>query len=112
MDETLEGWVADTTDPARRAEVIDHAFDYRGDVTVTLIDGAELVGYVFNRDRDAAEPFLQMFAVQGGAPITIPYPRIARIRFTGKDTAAGNSYAAWLERKESTRPAKTSAAGA
>ena len=108
MDETLEGWVADTTDPARRAEMIDHAFDYRGDVTLTLTDGTKRVGYVFNRNCDAAEPFLQMFAAEGGAPLTIPYAKVVTIRFTGRDTAAGNSYAAWLERKTA-MPAKSPA---
>jgi len=32
--------------------------------------------------------------------LTIPYARIASIRFTGRDTAAGNSYAAWLRSRE------------
>src|SRR5919201_1530291 len=99
MDETLEGWKADTTDPDRRAEVIDHAFDYRGDVTLVLDDGTVRVGYVFNRNREVPEPYLQMFESAGGPPVRIPYTAVRTIRFTGKDTAAGNSYAAWLERR-------------
>jgi hypothetical protein len=81
------------------ADVIDHAFDYRGNVTVERRDGSELVGYLSNRDARAREPFVQLFDLAGDGPITIRYAEIKAIRFTGKDTAAGNSYAAWLERK-------------
>ena len=111
MDEkSLEGWTPEIRDAATLAEVVDHAFDYRGDVTVVLADGRELVGYLFNRSRDAAEPFVQMFEREGTGPSSIPYARIRAIRFTGKDTAAGNSYAAWLRSKEA--KAAASAPGA
>jgi len=68
-------------------------------------DGAELVGYLFNRDADAATPFVQLFAASGGDPVTIPYADIGAIRFTGRDTAAGNSYAVWLRSREAARAA-------
>jgi hypothetical protein len=94
----LEAWAP--PEDADLAEVIDHAFDYRGDVTVVRRNGSLVVGYVFNRDREASAPFLQMFPAGDEAPVTIPYAEIRTIRFTGKDPAAGNSYAAWLRRKE------------
>jgi hypothetical protein len=68
-------------------------------------DGGELVGYLFNRDTDAPTPFVQVFAAAGGDPVTIPYADIRSIRFTGRDTAAGNSYAAWLRSREATKAA-------
>jgi len=40
-----------------------------------------------------------MFDTAGDGPITIRYADIRTIRFSGKDPAVGNSYAAWLERK-------------
>ena len=94
---SFEGWVPDAGVPL--GEVIDRAFDYRGNVTVQRRDGTEVIGYLFNRDARAREPFVQMFDLAGEGPITIRYADIGHIRFTGKDTAAGNSYAAWLERK-------------
>ena len=104
MDEsTLEGWTPEITDPSTLAEVIDRAFDYRGDVTVITHDGGELVGYLFNRDADAAVPFVQVFERTSGDPVTVPYADIRAVRFTGKDTAAGNSYAAWLRAREAAR---------
>jgi hypothetical protein len=92
-----EGWVPAPDVPL--TEVVDRAFDYRGNVTLDLCDGNALTGYLFNRDARAREPFVQMFDAAGEGPITIGYADIRTIRFTGKDTAAGNSYAAWLERK-------------
>ncbi len=93
---SLEGWSSgpDVT----LAEVIDRAFDYRGNVTVERRDGTEVLGYLFNRDARARPPFVQMFDAAGDGPITIAYADIRAVRFTGKDTAAGNSYAAWRER--------------
>lgn len=85
------------------ADLVEKAFDYRGDVTVIVRDGPARVGYVFNRDRDAAVPFIQLFPAEGGAAETIPYGDIASIAFTGRDTAAGNSYAAWRKRKDAER---------
>jgi hypothetical protein len=96
-DRSLEGWVPGPDVPL--PEIIECAFDYRGNVTVERRDDNPIVGYLFNRDTIAAAPFVEMFDINGDGPITIPYGAIKTIRFTGKDTAAGNSYAAWLDRK-------------
>ncbi len=98
-EETLEGWEPVVGEGASLDDVIDRAFDYRGDVTVIFHDGGQIVGYLFNRDTEAPEPFIQMFDRAGNGPFTIPYAKIATIRFTGKDTAAGKSYEAWVRRK-------------
>ena len=100
---TLEGWAPEVGGELSLASIIDKAFDYRGNVTVVKVDGAELVGFLFNRNRDVPEPFVQVFGRDGGDPITIPYARIRSVRFTGRDTAAGNSYAAWLRLRQATK---------
>src|SRR5262245_41159400 len=43
-----QGWNPAIGDQETLAEVVDAAFDYRGDVTITTRDGAEWVGYVCN----------------------------------------------------------------
>jgi hypothetical protein len=106
-ERSLEGWAPEIGEAATLAEVVERAFDYRGDVTLVLTDGRELDGYLFNRNADVLEPFVQMFERAGGGPTTIPYARIRAVRFTGRDTAAGNSYAAWLR----LRQARADAAG-
>lgn|SRR5574337_1013354 len=97
---TLEGWVPKVGEHLTLAEVIDLAFDYRGNATVVKTDGTEVEGYIFNRDKDGPEPFIQMFDLAGDGPIKIRYAEIQNVKFTGKDTAAGNSWLAWIERKE------------
>lgn len=107
-EKSLEGWVAAITDGAGLAEVVERAFDYRGDVTLDLDDGRQVDGYLFNRNRDVAEPFVQVFERGQATPSTIPYARIRALRFTGKDTAAGNSYAAWLRLRQAAKAASGS----
>jgi hypothetical protein len=102
-DRSLEGWAPEIADAATLAEVVDRAFDYRGDVTLVLDDGRQVEGYVFNRDREVGEPYLQVLEREGGGRATIPYARIRAVRFTGKDTAAGNSYAAWLRQRQAAK---------
>lgn len=98
-EKSLEGWVPEIGPDLTLEQVIDHAFDYRGNTTLVLADGEERVAYVSNRDASAAEPFVQIFDEAGEGPITIPYADIRTIRFTGKDTAAGKSWEAWVKRK-------------
>jgi len=108
---TLEGWCPEIGPYLTVGEVVDFAFDYRGNTTIVTTDGSEVVGYVFNRDSRAPEPFLQYFDERGEGPFTLPYAAVATIRFTGKDMAAGNSWKAWLERKERQKASATSAQG-
>ena len=102
-DHTLEGWDPGPLDETALAEVVERAFDYRGDVTLVRRDGDELIGYLFNRDAAARPPFVEMLPASGAESVTIPYAEIASIRFTGRDTAAGNSYAAWLRSREAAK---------
>ena len=107
-ERTLEGFVP--PEDVDVAEVVEHAFDYRGDVTVVRCDGGEVVGYLFNRNRDVAAPFVERLLEPMTAAICgIPFADIRTIRFTGKDTAAGTSYAAWLRRREAARATREDA---
>jgi hypothetical protein len=96
---SLEGWEPGPGEDLPLARIVDLAFDYRGNITVVRQDGSQLEGYVFNRDAEARAPYLQLFDAQGEGPITIPYAEVRTIRFTGRDAAAGRSYAAWLARR-------------
>ena len=99
-DKTLEGWAPEPAAEVPLAHIVELAFDYRGNTTVVKRDGTELYGYVFNRDADAPAPYLEMFDAKGDGPYRVPYAEVRTIHFTGKDTAAGKSYAAWLSRKQ------------
>jgi hypothetical protein len=106
---SLEGFVPEIGPYLTLEEVIEFAFDYRGNTTIVRTDGTEVVGYVFNRNTLVPEPFIQFFDDKGEGPFTLPYAQIATIRFTGKDMAAGNSWKAWMERKEKEQAAAASA---
>jgi hypothetical protein len=102
----LESWEPAVGVEVSLEDIVERAFDYRGDVTVVRQDGSEVIGYLFNRNAEVARRFVQMFDRAGEGPLTIPYAEIRTIRFTGKDTAAGKSYEAWLRRKTE-RPTAT-----
>ena len=98
--ESLEGWVPKPGERMTVREIVEMAFEYRGDITVDRLDGTTNLGYLFNRNSTGTRPFAEMFEAQTGVRIVIPYADIGNIRFTGKDTAAGKSYEAWLRRRE------------
>jgi hypothetical protein len=98
-----QGWEPEIGPGLTLAEVVDEAFDYRGNTTIVKRDGAEVVGYIFNRNAAVPEPYLQYFDEAGEGPFTLRYAEVATIKFTGRDTAAGNSWKAWVERRERER---------
>lgn len=86
--EIRQGYVWDGSDRASLETVVEAAFDYRGDVTLELEGGEDLVGYVFNRDASAPEPFLEILPADGGPPRTVPYRALRTIAFSGRDAAS------------------------
>ncbi|QDU59480.1 hypothetical protein Pan216_03080 [Planctomycetes bacterium Pan216] len=80
------------------SDSIEKAFDYRGDVTIELTSGETVVGYLFNRDIDAAEPYLEMFAKNEETPRRYAYRDVVGLEFTGRDTAEGKSWEAWQQK--------------
>jgi hypothetical protein len=100
---SLEGRVFRPASAAEIAEAVELAFDYRGDVTLELRSGEAVVGYLFNRDGAASEPWIDVFPAHDPAPRRIAYRDIAAIAFTGEDTANGKSWETWVSKKESER---------
>ena len=99
----LEGRVFQPATMAETVEAVDLAFDYRGDVTLTLKSGESVMGYLFNRQVAAADSYLELFPADGQNALRIPYHDIVTIAFTGEDTANGKSWEAWVSKKESER---------
>ena len=99
-EKSLHGWAPELGEEMTLERVIDLAFDYRGNTTIIKKDGSEIVGYICNRDRSAPEPFIQLIDEAGNGPHTLAYAEIATINFTGRDTAAGKSWQAWVDRKQ------------
>ncbi len=98
--ENLQGWIPELATEADIRAVIEKAFDYRGDVTITRKDGSQIAGYLFDRRVGptlAASVVRLMLATSNERP-SIPYSEIACLAFTGRDTAAGKSYEAWVKK--------------
>ena len=99
-EQSLEGWVPAIDSPETLAHVIEEAFAYRGDVTVERTDGTQLVGYLCNRGGSGSNAFAEIIPVDSPSRVRLAYSEIKAVRFTGKDTAAGQSWEAWQKRRE------------
>ena len=98
--EQLEGWVPNLASESDLRAALDKAFDYRGDVTLTLRDGASVEGYVFDRRAGAslAESVVRLIPRDRDEKLAIRYDEIARLAFTGRDTAAGKGWETWVKK--------------
>jgi hypothetical protein len=100
VHENLQGWVPSMASEEEIRTAFEKAFDYRGDLTITLRNGQKIEGYIFDRRADSPrlnECLVRLMPREGGK-VTIPYSDIAALAFTGKDTAAGKSFEAWVKK--------------
>lgn len=97
--EQLEGWVPSLASDEEVRQALEKAFDYRGDVTMTLKDGRKVEAYIFNRQsgKTLQESFIQFFEPNVNGKQKISYAEIARLEFTGKDRAAGKHWEDWVK---------------
>ena len=99
--ENLEGWVPAVATAEELRAALEKAFDYRGDVTITRKDGTTVEGYVFDRRADGpalARCRVRLLPKAGGERVSVSYAEIARLEFTGRDTAAGKSFETWVRK--------------
>jgi hypothetical protein len=98
--EKLEGWVPELAGDEEVRQALEKAFDYRGDVTITRKDGSKIEGYIFDRrtGKSLADSAVRLFPKDADQKISIPYSEIAALAFSGRDTAAGKSFEAWVRK--------------
>lgn len=98
--ETLEGWIPEFATESDLREALEKAFDYRGDVTLTTKDGKHLEGYIFDRisGPSLAQSFVRLLPKDSSPRVKISYADIAALAFSGRDTAAGKSWEAWVRK--------------
>ncbi len=96
----LEGWIPALATEAELRDALEQAFDYRGDVTITRKDGSRVAGYIFDRRNGAtlADSVVRLIPQNSQEKISIPYSDIAALAFSGRDTAAGKSWEAWVRK--------------
>jgi hypothetical protein len=96
----LEGWIPSLASDNDIREALEKAFDYRGDVTLTLKDGRVVHGYVFDRRPGATLEASEVRVIPADerTKVSIAYSDIAALAFTGRDNAAGKTFDAWIKK--------------
>jgi len=103
--EQLEGWIPTLATEAEVREALEKAFDYRGDITITRKDSTQVQGYLFDRRTGPTldSSYVRIMPSNSGnkqqpTKLSIPYSDIAALAFTGRDTAAGKTFDAWVKK--------------
>jgi hypothetical protein len=96
----IEGWVPDLATEEDIRVALEKAFDYRGDVTLTLKDGSKIEGYIFDRitGPSLSTSFVRLLPKDSNQRVKTCYADISALAFTGRDTAAGKSFEAWIRK--------------
>jgi hypothetical protein len=98
--EQLEGWVPALASDVEVRDALEKAFDYRGDITISLKDGSQVQGYLYDRrtGKSLADSVVRVMPSNGGGRVNIAYSEIAGLVFSGRDTAAGKTFDAWVKK--------------
>ena len=98
--EAMEGWIPSLASEEELRSALEKAFDYRGDITITRRDGSKVEGYIFDRRTGTTlqDSAVRMLPKDSSAKVTISYSEIAALAFTGRDTAAGKTWEAWMKK--------------
>src|SRR6201996_2056182 len=89
--ENLEGWVPELASDEDLRQALEKAFDYRGDVAITLRSGERIEAFIFNRQTGTTltDSYVQYFTPSAPDKRKVSYAEIARLEFSGRDRAAG-----------------------
>lgn len=100
LHEAVEGWVPELATDEELRVALEKAFDYRGDVTVTLKNDSKIEGYIFDRftGPSLSTSFIRVLLKDSNQRVKASYADIAALAFTGRDTAAGKSWDAWTRK--------------
>lgn len=98
IHEGMQGWVPTLATDEELRIALEKAFDYRGDVTLTLKDNSKIEGYLFDRTTgpSLSTSFVRILPQDSHQKLKVSYADIAALAFTGRDTAAGKSWEAWV----------------
>ena len=98
--EVLEGWIPALASDSEVRDALEKAFDYRGDVTLTLKDGTRVEGYLFDRRTGPTldSSVVRIIPSKEKTRVSVTYSDIAALAFSGRDTAAGKTFDAWVKK--------------
>jgi len=98
--ESVQGWVPELATEEELRIALEKAFDYRGDITLILKDASKIEGYVFDRVAGPTleTSFARILLKDSTQRQKVAYADIRALAFTGRDTAAGKSWEAWVRK--------------
>jgi|GEM_PF-739049 len=102
-DRSLQGAVFRPNSEQELRRVIELAFGYRGDMTLELKSREYVSGYLFNRVWDGPRSYVELFQPDHSDSRKIPCREIHAFHFTGQDTASGESWEAWVRKRQEER---------
>jgi transcriptional antiterminator Rof (Rho-off) len=97
----LQGWVPELSGDNEIRDALERAFDYRGDITLTLSGGQRVEGYVFDRRSNSSNLehcLVRLIPKDGNERVIVRYSDIVRLEFSGRDMAEGRTYQAWIKK--------------
>ena len=97
---SLQGLIATQDDERALIDALEKAFDYRGDVTLTVRGGRYIAGYIFDRRRGDTlnDSSVRILPEDSDEKIAVRFSEIERVEFSGKDTAHGKTFENWVKR--------------
>ena len=108
LHENLQGQIPSLATDAEIRTALEKAFDYRGDITITRKDGSTVEGYLFDRRSTGpalSDSVVRLIPKDRDEKISIPYSDVARLEFSGRDTAAGKSFETWVKKYQEKKAA-------
>jgi len=100
LHEKLEGWVPALASDEELRQALEKAFDYRGDIALTLKNGKKIEGYIFDRrsGKSLSDSCVRLFPAGSDQKLSVAYSDIAALKFADRDPAAGKSWEAWVRK--------------
>ena len=100
VHEGIEGWVPELASDDDIRVALEKAFDYRGDVTVTLKSGAKVEGYIFDRvaGPSLATSFVRLLPKTSNERLRFAMPIYRRWRLRAATRRPGKSFEAWIRK--------------
>lgn len=97
---SMQGRIPELASQQDLLAALEKAFDYRGDVTITCKDGSKVEGYIFDRRVAAtlADSIVRILPKDSDQKLSIPFSDVAVLEFTGRDTASGKGWEAWVKK--------------
>ena len=86
--QNLQGQAFGAASENELRDALEKAFDYRGDVTITLKNGSSIEGYIFDRRTGAAltDSWVRLFPKNDPQKTSVSYADIAGLAFSGAAT--------------------------